>query len=191
MELEAVALDIRDKAKRDAGAIQEETRREVERILSSAQERATEMKRVAEDEVNRQAARMTDLEVSSANLAVKRMLLNTQKDLLDQVYRATLDAIGRQPESFRKDTLKNLLLKAKKEIREGKVFVSTRDAQSLKEILAGSEFAGFQFGGILDIPGGVVIESAGGQLKIDYSYKTFLDRAWEAGLRDASEIMFR
>jgi len=191
MELEAVALDIRDKAQRDAGAIGEETRREVERILSSARERATEIRNTAEGEVNRQAARMTDLEISSANLAVKRMLLNTQKDLLDQVYRATLDAIGRHPESFRKDTLKNLLLRAKKEMREGAVFVSARDAQPLKEILGGSEFAGFRFGGTLDIPGGIIIESADGQLKIDYSYKTFLDRVWEAGLRDASEILFR
>jgi V/A-type H+-transporting ATPase subunit E len=191
MELEAVAVDLQEKAKREAGAIREETRRETERILSAAQQRAGEIKIAAEGEANRQAARLTDLEVSSASLAVKRMLLNTQKDLLDQVYRATIDAIGRLPENFRKDSLKNLLLKTRKEIKEGSVFCSGRDAQALKEILAGSEFAGFRFGGTLEIPGGIVVESANGQLKIDYSYRTFLDRVWEAGLKDASDLLFR
>jgi V/A-type H+-transporting ATPase subunit E len=192
MELEAVALDIRDKAKRDTLAIQEETQKETERILSLAQERAGEIRLGTEGDVNRQAARMADLEISSANLAVKRMLLNTQKDLLDQVYRATLDAIGRLPESFRRDTIKNLLARAKKEIHEGSVFCSERDNPALKGILSsGSEFSGFRYGGSVDIPGGIIVESANGQLKIDYSYRTFLDRVWEAGLKDASDILFR
>jgi len=192
MELEAVAADIREKAKRDVESIREETRKEAERILSAAQQRAAEIQLAAEEEVNRQASRMMDLEVSSANLAVKRMLLNTQKDLLDQVYRATLDAIGRHPESFRRDSLKNLLSRAKKDLREGAVFCSGKDARALQEILSsGREFSGFRFGGSMDIPGGIIIESGNGQLKIDYSYRTFLDRVWEAGLKDASDTLFR
>jgi len=191
MELEAVASDIREKAKRDAAAIQAETGKEVERILSAAQERAAGIRLAAEDEVNRQAARMTELEVSSANVAVKRMHLNTQKDLLDQVYRATLDAIGRNPESFRRDTMKTLLSRASKDIREGAVFASARDTQALQEILRSPEYAGFKFGGTADIPGGIIIESGNGQLKVDYSYRTFLDRVWEAGLKDASDTLFQ
>ncbi|HUK38208.1 MAG TPA: V-type ATP synthase subunit E family protein [Methanomicrobiales archaeon] len=190
MELEAVAVDIREKAKREAGAIREETRGETEKVLSGAQERAAGIKLAAEDEANRQAARLTDLEVSSAGLSVKRMLLNTQKELLDQVYRATLEAIAKEPAGFRKDSVKSLLAKARKEIREGTVFCAAADAPVLKEILAGSEFAGLRFGGTMDIPGGVVIESANGELKIDYSYRTFLDRVWEAGLKDASDLLF-
>jgi V/A-type H+-transporting ATPase subunit E len=191
MELEAVAADIREKAGRDAGAIQEETRKEAERILSAAQERASEIRLAAEGEVKQQASRIIDLEVSSSNLAVKRMLLNTQKDLLDQVYRATLDAIGRHPESFRRDSLANLLSRAKKEIREGKVYASARDAKLLQEILGSPGFEGFRPGGTAEIPGGIIVESMDGQLKIDYSYRTFLDRVWEAGLKDASDTLFQ
>ena len=191
MELEAVAADIREKAKRDAEAIREETRGETERMLGGAREHAAEIRSAAEDEVRGQAARMADLEVSSAKLAVKRMQLNTQKDLLDQVFRATLDAIGRNPEGFRRDTLRKLLSGAKKEIRDGKVFGSARDAQALQEILRAPEFSGLRFGGTADIPGGIIIESADGQLKIDYSYRTFLDRVWEAGLKDASDVLFQ
>ena len=192
MELEAVALDIQEKAKRESEAIREETRKETEQTLAGAQERAGGIRLAAGKEADEQAGRLLDLEVSSASLAVKRMLLNTQKDLLDQVYRATLDAIGRNPESFRRDSLKNLLLQAKEEIREGTVFCAGRDAQALQSILSSDPgFKGFRFGGTVDIPGGVIVESANGQLKIDYSYRTFLDRVWEAGLKDASDILFR
>jgi V/A-type H+/Na+-transporting ATPase subunit E len=191
MELEAVALDIQEKGKREAEALRDEARKESDRILSAAQGRAGEIKLAAEEEAGRQSARLTGLEVSSASLAVKRTLLNTQKDLLDQVYRATLDAIGRLPGSFRKDTLSALLSKAKKEIREGSVFCAGQDAGALKEILGQAEFSGFRFGGTMDIPGGIVVESASGQLKIDFSYRTFLDRVWETGLKDASDILFQ
>ena len=192
MELEAVAEDIREKGKRDAAAIQEETGKETEKILSAARAQADEIRHAAEDEVKGQASRLIDLEVSSSNLAVKRMLLNTQKDLLDQVYRATLDAIGRNPESFRRDSLKRLLARAKREIPEGAVFCAPGDAQALREILSSDPgFKGFRFGGHGDIPGGIIIESGNGQLKLDYSYRTVLDRVWEAGLKDASDTLFQ
>ncbi len=191
MELEAVAADIREKAKRDAGAIQAETGKEVERILSGAQERSAEIRKAAEDEVKRQASRIVDLEVSSAGLAVKRMLLNTQKHLLDQVYWATLEAIGRNPESFRRESLKKLLSRAVKEIREGTVFAGARDGQALQEILKSPEYAGLRFGGSAEIPGGIIVESKDGLLKLDFSYRTFLDGVWEAGLKDASDTLFQ
>jgi V/A-type H+-transporting ATPase subunit E len=107
------------------------------------------------------------------------------------VYQATLDAIGRNPESFRRDTVKTLISRARKDIREGAVFCSARDTQALQEILRSPECAGFRFGGAVDIPGGIIIESGDGQLKVDYSYRTFLDRVWEAGLKDASDTLFQ
>ena len=191
MELEAVALDIREKAKREAEAIREETRRETGKVLSGAQERAAGIKLAAEDEANRQASRLNGLEVSSASLAVKRMLLNTQKELLDQVYRAALEAIAKEPATFRRNSMKSLLSKARKEIVEGTVYASAQDAPALKELLAGSEFSKFRFGGTAGIAGGIIVESANGELKIDYSYRTFLDRVWEAGLKDASDLLFQ
>jgi V/A-type H+-transporting ATPase subunit E len=192
MELEAVAADIREKARQDAAAIEEEAGKETGRILSGAQERAAEIRLAAEEEVKSQASRIIDLEVSSANLAVKRMLLNTQKDLLDQVYRATLDAIGRHPESFRRDSIRRLLTRAKKEIPEGTVSCSPADARALSEILSSDAgFKGFRPGGTVDIPGGIIVESGNGQLKLDYSYRTFLDGVWEAGLKDASDALFQ
>ena len=53
-----------------------------------------------------------------------------------------------------------------------------------------AEFAGFKVGEPVDIDGGILIEGEGGALQIDYSYRTFLARVWESGLKDASDILF-
>jgi V/A-type H+-transporting ATPase subunit E len=52
------------------------------------------------------------------------------------------------------------------------------------------EFAGFKLGEPVNIDGGVIIEGEGAALQIDYSYRTFLAKVWESGLKDASDILF-
>ena len=52
------------------------------------------------------------------------------------------------------------------------------------------DFAGFKMGAPVNIDGGVLIEGEGAALQIDYSYRTFLAKVWESGLKDASDILF-
>ena len=53
-----------------------------------------------------------------------------------------------------------------------------------------AEFAKFTVGEPVDIDGGILIEGERGALQIDYSYRTFLAKVWESGLKDASDILF-
>jgi V/A-type H+-transporting ATPase subunit E len=87
--------------------------------------------------------------------------------------------------------MKTLLMKAKAEIPEGIVHCNKRDNAILNEILSSdTSFKGYTKGGLVEIEGGVVIESTDGELQIDYSYRTFLNGVWETGLKDASGILF-
>jgi V/A-type H+-transporting ATPase subunit E len=157
----------------------------------SAQERAEKIKLAAEDDINRQVRHLQSQEASAANLVVKRKLLNTEKELLDQVYRKTLDSIGQLQESFHRDVLKKLLAKAKSEVSEGTVHCNARDMPYLKQLIdAESAFRGYIAGNVVEIEGGITVESADGELQLDLSYRTFLDIVWETGLKDASDILF-
>jgi V/A-type H+-transporting ATPase subunit E len=191
MGLEAVVEEIRDKGKSEAEKIRADTRREVEQILTAANKRVAEIKLAAENEVTKQAEHLMSVEVSAANLIVKRELLNTRKELLSQVFQTTLSDISRLPESFHKEAIKKLLAEAKKEIPRGTVYCSARDLPAAKAVLAENRnFAGFSLGDPIETEGGIIVEGEGGGLKIDYSYRTFLDRVWESGLKDASDILF-
>ena len=139
----------------------------------------------------KQTTHIIEQEVSAANLLVKRELLNTQKALLDKVYEKTLQEIAGLPESFHREAIKKLLTEAKKEIPKGNIYCNTRDVAAVKALISENpEFAGFKSGRPVDIDGGILVEGEGGELQIDYSYRTFLAKVWESGLKDASDILF-
>ena len=191
MGLEAVVEDIREKGKKEAEKIRAESKQETDKILAAAGKRVGEIKLAAEAESAKQTAHIIDQEVSAANLLVKRELLNTQKALLDKVYETTLLEIARLPESFHREAIMKLLTEAKKEIPKGKISCNSRDLPAVKDIISGDpEFAKFKIGNPVDIDGGILVEGEGGELQIDYSYRTFLAKVWESGLKDASDILF-
>lgn len=191
MGLEAVVEDIREKGKKEAELIRAESKQETDQIISAVDKRVKEIKLAAETESEKQTAHIIGQEASAANLLVKRELLNTQKSLLDTVYESTRGEIARLPESFHREAIKKLLTEAKKEIPSGTISCNARDVGAAKAVIAESaEFAGFRVGTPVDIDGGLLIEGEGGALQIDYSYRTFLAKVWESGLKDASDILF-
>jgi len=191
MGLEAVVEEIRAKGQKEAGEIRASAAAETAKILAEAQKRAEAIKLSTEAEVEKQTGHIIGQDVAGAHLVVKREILNTQKKLLDTVYADALRKIAGLPASFHREAIGKLLLEAQNEIPAGIVRCNERDLAILKEVVAGnSAFKGFSAGKTIDIDGGIVIESADGELSIDYSYRTFLNRIWESGLKDASDTLF-
>jgi V/A-type H+-transporting ATPase subunit E len=191
MGLEAVVDEIREKGKKEAEKIRAASQQETDKILAAAGKRTGEIKLAAEAESAKQTTHIIDQEVSAANLLVKRELLNTQKALLDKVYENVLKEIAALPETFHREAIKTLLSEAKKEIPKGKISCNSRDLAAVKAVISETpEFAGFKVGTPVDIDGGILLEGEGGELQIDYSYRTFLAKVWESGLKDASDILF-
>jgi len=190
MGLEAVLAEIREKGKKEADAIRAESQQDSDRILAEANRKVALIKGDAEEASKKQESRILAQDVSAANLLVKRELLNTQKGLLDEVYESTRSEIAKFPESFHREAIKKLLLEAKKEIPKGSIHCNARDVAAAKAVLADKEFSGFTLGDTVDIDGGILIEGEGNELQIDYSYRTFMNKVWESGLKDASDILF-
>jgi V/A-type H+-transporting ATPase subunit E len=191
MGLEAVVEEIRENGRKESDKIRQESQLDTDQILTAANKRAGEIKMAAEEDSAKQSAHLVSQDVSAANLLVKRELLNTQKALLDKVYEATRADIAALPESFHREAIKTLLTEAKSEIPAGKIFCNARDIAAAKAVIAENpEFAGFSVGEPVNIDGGLLIEGVGAELQIDYSYRTFLAKVWESGLKDASDILF-
>jgi len=191
MGLEAVVEEIRENGRKEADRTRQESKQDVDQILAAANKRAGEIKLVAEEESVKQSTHLVSQDVSAANLLVKREMLNTQKALLDKAYEATRSEIAGLPESFHREAIKKLLTEAKKEIPSGTIYCNARDVAAAKAVIAEHpEFAGFTVGAPVAIDGGLLIEGAGAELQIDYSYRTFLAKVWESGLKDASDILF-
>ena len=179
MGLEAVVGDIKEKGRKEAAEIQARTAAEVTSILEEAQEKAAAIKQTAEDDVQREVTRVVNQEVSAANLAVKRETLNAEKDTLERVHAATLARIGDLPADSHAQALRYLLPQAAADVGGGTVYCNARDVSIVKEILAeNADLSGFSVGNPVEIEGGVVVESADGRMKVDYSYRTFMETVW-------------
>ena len=191
MGLEAVIEEIREKGKKEAEKIRAESKQDVDTIMAAANKHVAEIKHAAEAESAKTCSHIVEQEASAANLLVKRELLNTQKALLDKVYENTLMEISNLPESFHREAIEKLLALAKNEIPSGKIYCNSRDLAAVKVLISENpEFNRFKLGKPIEIDGGILVEGEGGALQIDYSYRTFLAKVWESGLKDASDILF-
>ena len=97
MGLEAVVDEIKRKGDAKAAAVKAEADSQAKTIVSEANLRAQEIKLNAEKDAAVLAERIEVREVASANLVVKRDLLNAQKELLEKVYAGAEDAIAQLP----------------------------------------------------------------------------------------------
>jgi V/A-type H+-transporting ATPase subunit E len=191
MGLESVIEDIQRKGEREKEAISAAAAAEERQILDEAQEKVDARKKEAEGEISRVIQRMEDLELASANLSVKRALLNSQKEVLDQVYAAALRAILALPDGVHRQILEKLLSQAAKEVPAGVVTCRARDAPVVKDLIAANPaLSGYRIGPPAEIDGGVLVDSADGNVKIDLTYRTFLDGIWEKELKAASDLLF-
>lgn len=190
MGLEAVIDEITEKGRKEAEAIRRESETEVARILAAANVKSDQIKTAVDEDVARQEARIINQDVSAANLLVKRSQLNAEKALLDQVYAAVLLEVRGASPDIHRAALSSLLQHARAEIGEGMIHASARDLPMVQNLLQEGSYPGFVAGSPVEIDGGIIAESRDGLLKVDYSYRTFLDSVWESGLKDASDILF-
>jgi V/A-type H+/Na+-transporting ATPase subunit E len=191
MGLESVIEDIQRKGEREKEAISAASAAEERQILDEAQHRVDTRRKEAEEEISRVIQRMEDLELASANLSVKRSLLNAQKQVLDQVHAGALRAILALPDGIHRQILEKLLSQASQEIRTGIVTCRARDAPVVKDLIAANPaLSGYRLGPPAEIDGGVLVDSADGNVKIDLTYRTFLDGIWEKELKAASDLLF-
>ncbi|MBP2133588.1 V/A-type H+-transporting ATPase subunit E [Methanomicrobium sp. W14] len=192
MALDAVVGEIKDKGNKEAAAIKAEAKAESGRILSEANSKVVAIKTAAEEEANRQSSQIISRETAAANLAVKREVLNAEKDLLDMVHKATVNAIDDLPGDFHKKAVRELCKAAAKELGEGVLYCNKRDKEAVESAISELKtLSGFTLAGTKDISGGVIAESKDGLLQLDFSYGAYLSEVWETGLKDASEALFK
>jgi V/A-type H+-transporting ATPase subunit E len=190
MGLEAVIAEIQEKGRTEAKIIKDNADTQVRAFLDAAQQKSADIRTVAKEEIEKSVSHLITQETAAGGLVVKREVLNAKKELFDEVYQKTLHQIGDFGIDLHKKNILSLLQMAKSEISTGRVSCNARDEPALKEILGQSAYSNYSFGSVINIDGGIIIESKDGLLKMDYSYRTFLNTVWESGLKDASDILF-
>ncbi|WP_406671182.1 V-type ATP synthase subunit E [Methanolobus sp. ZRKC4] len=182
MGLETVVKDIMDAAQAEVAQLDSEADAEVSQIIDEAKQSAKkimgESLAKAEDDIKK----IRQQEISSANLEVKRTLLNARKEVLEKVYTQAEESISTFSPEKNEELLKSLIESYES---SGNRIYSDAGSEEIVKKLSSLEYAGN-----IECLGGVIIENEDGTVRLDYTYDVILKSVNEQLLRQTSDILF-
>ncbi len=186
MPLDVLIEEIYKKGEEQVKKIKDEAGKEAEKIIADAKEKAEEILKKAKEDAEKEAERLKKQEVSSVNLEMKRLLLNKRKEVLEMVFGLVEEKIKSMDPETRKKLLATLI---KKNASPGMVVYSNKDDEEIvKEII--NEVGDLSYGGNIDCIGGVILESADGEVRINLTYDEMLQQLYEQKMSEVSKILF-
>jgi len=185
MGLETVVDDIKQEARARADEIVEEAEEERDEILAEAREEADRVKERAVEEAENEADELREQEVSSAKLEARKMVSREERDLLAELRADVRDELAAL-EDGREGLTRSLLEAGVEELGddEGAVYAAEGDEEMVQGLV--DEVDGFRYRGTTDVLGGVIVESANGEVRVDNSFDSVLERVWNDSLREVS-----
>jgi V/A-type H+-transporting ATPase subunit E len=180
MGLEVVVKDVLTRGEEDANHIRQEGNDEANAIIAGAERTARQIREEKRDQTIEQIERRKNREISSANLEVKRAILNVKKDLLDRVYGEAIEKLASLPESERENIIKKLL---ESQTDSTRVFSNENDESLVKRI------SSLEYGGTISCSGGVILENEDGTVLRDLTFDSILKNVRDRSLKQLLQIL--
>ncbi len=182
MGLDAIVEEIKAKGRAEADRINQETDKEVSSILTDAQSQAARIKVIRQDAAKKDIERLKLQELSSANLEVKRAMLNARKELLDEVNEKAKDGISKLPTDKNQKLLRSII--EKNQANNSRISSNKKDEPEVRKL------SKLKYSGDINCIGGVIIENENGTEYLDLRYETILKKVSERSLKQVSDILF-
>ncbi|WP_456468482.1 V-type ATP synthase subunit E [Archaeoglobus sp.] len=187
MPLDKVLQEIQQKGEEEVKRIREEAEKEVEKILAEAKAEAEEILKKAREEAEKEAEALRKQEISSVKLEMKRELLNVQKEILEEVFNLLKQRIREMDEETKKKVLKTLL---QNNATAGMVVYSKAEDEELVKELIKELNLDVKYGGHVDCIGGIVLEDASGDVRINLTFDELVSQIYEQKMSEVSKILF-
>ncbi len=190
MSLDTVVDDIRSQAREKAEAIRADGEERADEIRAAAREDAERIREDAAAAVEQQVQQEREQATSAAKLEAKQERLAARRELLDEVRAEMEQAVADLSGDRRHELTDALLADATASFGDDDVAVYCRASdQELVEQLADS-YDGVSVAGEHDCLGGIVAESNTSRVRIDNTFDSIVEEAWENNLKAVSEVLF-
>jgi V/A-type H+-transporting ATPase subunit E len=182
MGLDDVVQEVTAGAERQAKEILDAAQAEADALLEEARAQSAAYEADRLKQADRDVDQIKKQAISNAKFEARKAVLSTENDLRDDLRARIIDGLSALDAKTRKGHVATLLKTATGIIPAGKVFSAKQDESVLKSA------DDYSFGGVIDIAGGLVVESENGRERLDLSYETLLGDVWrdvlaaEAGL---------
>lgn len=184
MALDDVVDEILAQAEKEGRKIVEEGKKEAEAISNDGQERVKK----ARDDFRSETAKMLEeterMHVSTMNLKVNKMVLHNKKELIDGIFARLAERIKDMNDTERRNVLEKLLENAGREIDVAFIYTNGNDRKVLQRIKSA------KFEGEIDAIGGMIAENSNRDVRVNYTFETFLERLKESYLHEVTKRIF-
>jgi len=191
MSLETVVEDIRDEARERAKEIRSDAESRAEEIVADAEADAEEIRSDAEADAEREIEREREQRLSSAKLEAKQMRLEARRDALEDVRETVESEIADIDGDDREELTRALIDAAADEFdadSDVSVYGRADDEALISDIL--DDYDGYEYAGEHDCLGGVVVESETSRVRVNNTFDSVVDDAWENNLKEISARLF-
>ncbi|MFQ5837414.1 MAG: V-type ATP synthase subunit E family protein [Thermoplasmata archaeon] len=183
MSLDKLVEEILERGRRESEEILASADQERERMLSEVRARGEELLKEREAEAKDRASREKLREIARADLESKKIALQAQKEVLDEVLNGAKERI--RSLGSKEELIRILVEKYRDEIASGVVHCNKQDSAVLRKLVKG------EVRDDLDGIGGFIIESKDGTRRIDLTYETFLEDLWEDLIREIADLLWK
>lgn len=183
MSLEKVVEEIRTRGRAVAEEIAASAALERERMLDEVREEAARLEEERKTEVRERISRQKLRESARAELEARRIGLQAQKEVLDDVLRQTKAHLKERPAD--RLLLEALVARHPDDTAEGTVHTTSREASLLKGLV------GADVVGDLDAIGGFVVESPDETQRVDLTFETILEDLWQEVVKEIADLLWR
>jgi len=184
MGLEKVIQDIQQRGEAKKQEIVSLGEKERDAQIKAAEKKARDERAKATARVEATLSQMEQQELSSAELEAKRVLLEAERKVMEELKEQVLDELSNYPADRRKKLYAKLVSNAKKELVRGSVYSNKADKPLLQLP------PGMTFGGVIEGKGGLVFESEDKTVRLDYRFESILDDLWNAEMREIYMKLF-
>ncbi len=187
MPLDGVIQEIYREGEEKVQRIISEAKSEADRIIKEGEEKAKEILEKARRDGEKEAEALRRQELSSVRLEMKRLLLNKQREILEEVFKAV------------EERVKNIDLETKKRIytallknhaMDNMVIYSNKDDEDLVKSIIQELGLNARYGGNVECLGGFIIESADGEIRINLTFEELLNQLYEQKMSEISKMLF-
>lgn len=180
MGLEAVKDEIIGNAKSREESLLAEAREESSKIMKEAEDKIEQFREKSDAEIKGIIDVLKKQELASAELENKKMILETKKQLIENVFTEAKKKLDGLSTEKRRAYIKKLFEKAKKDLGVVNVYCNKKDLGFLKDSNAKTA----------DIAGGLIAENKDGTISVDYSFETLVQSIKESELQSINKLLF-
>lgn len=181
MGLEVVLKEIEESNKKEIELINLDAFKTSEDIVENARKQVRETLGLKLANIEDQIQKKKQQVISSANLEVKRLILNKKKELLDSVYSNAFEYINSMSDEKNKELLECLIKKYCID-NNSNIYSNLKSEKLVKELST------LNYTGNVNCIGGIIIEDKNGNIKQDYTYDLILKNVFERSLKSISDI---